>query len=291
MPRAEKGTDAVQFELLPAIRLGDKGKPIVVPTVVDGAVRCVAINAYAGWLNQLVESKVKSRDVVSVFCERARQGLVSSAGADEDTANDAEAENETPKKGRQALGLDDDSDEELLAAATPACGGSRRKTATGKTQEFTTIVVDGLSITLKRRFRGRGLLMPLGGEMLVDLIKHLQNQAICDERRELPRKSLKRQPSEAALCNDEDHGRVKWLFGSHQWQIRYVDEMGKVHSCTKGLMVPRADFDGNILSDSSFRTIRAQMLMQARRRWNALDKRQGPRYESVGEKDDAIGES
>ena len=275
------------FEMVPAISSGADSAPVLIPTIMDGHVRCVPVTVRAGWLTQLVEQKRRTRDskaVVLEFCDQVETALKALAPADAPSntspAGD-DSQDSGPLKGRAALGLDEDSDEEVLARADTGSTASKPKKLKAAVQDFVSVKVNGFVVTVKRKYRGRGLLMPLDGPKIVGLVRHLQRRADGDERRDPPKKALKRQHSDtaAALTTDEDHGRLKWLFGTHQWQVLYTDESGRQRSCTKGLVVPRADIDGHALSESAFRRQRARLLQRARIRWNELDKTTAERYD------------
>ena len=287
MPKPRQAAkDELVFEMVPAISISADTAPVLIPTVMDGLVRCVPITVRAGWLTQLVEQRRRrTRDTAAVvleFCELVEAALKSLAPADASGGSAQEGQDSQdsgPLKGRAALGLDEDSDEDVLARADTGSTSIKVKKVKPAVQDFVTIKVGGFAVTVKRQYRGRGLLMPLDGTKIIELVRHLRRMADGDERRDLPKK-LKRQRSEThnALTTDEDQGRLKWLFGTHQWQVHYKDEAGRHRSCTKGLVVPRADLDGRTLSESVFRKHRSRLLQKARMRWNELDKSGADRY-------------
>ena len=87
-------------------------------------MRCVPITVPAGWLTQLVEQRRRrTRDTAAVvleFCDLVEAALKSLAPADASGGSAQEGQDSQDSgalKGRAALGLDDDSDEDVLATA------------------------------------------------------------------------------------------------------------------------------------------------------------------------------
>ena len=124
---------------------------------------CVAINGYDSWINQIVEGANRGifrqnivacqSDVLAKIKEESSSGEESVRSSDDGTAG------AVPLKGRAALGVEDDSDEEELVEATKK--PSRTKAARNA-PEFQTIEIEYMQITVQRRQRGRGFVVPLG---------------------------------------------------------------------------------------------------------------------------------
>ena len=73
------------FETVPVISSGPDCAPVLIPTIMDGHVRCVPVTIRAGWLTQLVEQKRRTRDskaVVLEFCDQVEMALKALAPAD-----------------------------------------------------------------------------------------------------------------------------------------------------------------------------------------------------------------
>ena len=286
MPKIKKGVVAdMTFDHFPGFRVPGQTAPVLLPTLVECGATCICVNGSAGWLAQLLSRGKNEADcvgVVQAFCAEVHTALRVEGGGSSDQEASAGADGKsTPGKGRAALGLDDDSDEEALAGAD---GPNRRpakrpRLNTPPSNEWRTVAVHGLEITAKRRARGHGLLVPLVGEKVLAMVRHLHERLNSQETAS-PKKRLQRKESDPSTSarGDLDMGRVKWLFATHQWQILWVDSDGKHHSCTKGLTAPRVAFDGSTLDGERYRSIREELLASARKRWNVLDQSDKPRY-------------
>ena len=103
-------------------------------------------------------------------------------GVESSTADSTEGSS----RGRAAMGLDSDSDEDALVE-TPMdtdknASARRRKDATLRA-ELKTISFRGLELTVKARDKGRGLAVPLEGDTLSAILKHMREQV---DTRETP---------------------------------------------------------------------------------------------------------
>ena len=286
MPKIKKGVVAdMTFDNFPGFKIPGQTAPVLLPTVIDCGVTCICVNGSAGWLSQLLSRGKQDADcvgVVQAFCEEVYTALrVQGRGSSDLVPVAGAAGQGVPGKGRSALGLDDDSDEETLAAAdgSHVSPTKRPRLTPQPSNDWRTVAINGLEITAKRRARGHGLLVPLVGDRLLAMVQHL-NERLLSQDTTSPKKRLQRKESDPSTNarGDLDMGRVKWLFGTHQWQILWVDTDGKHHSCTKGLMVPRFAFDGSPLGGERYRSIREELLTVARKRWNDLDQSDKPRY-------------
>ena len=84
---------------------------------------------------------------------------------------------------------------------------------------------------------------------------------------------------EVDLRTDEDKGRVQWVFSHHGWRVKYETEDGQVKTSMKGLIVPRSDFDGRLLTSEEFARMRAKVLSKARQCWNEWDCSDAARFD------------
>ena len=77
--------------------------------------------------------------------------------------------------GRAALGVEEDSDGEELAEATKKPSSPK---AARNAPEFQTIEIEDMQITVQRRQRGRGFVVPLEGESLVNILGVLRSKVL-----------------------------------------------------------------------------------------------------------------
>ena len=120
-------TGAVRLEMLPCLVGGDIETPIVLPVVEEAGVRCIALNAYEPWMSKFLEGK--SRGSRTGHVVKFVGGLVNAIKecnpfTEDDSQTSSALETESPAaaraapaKGRAALGLDEDSDENLSCQA------------------------------------------------------------------------------------------------------------------------------------------------------------------------------
>ena len=114
---------AIRLEDLPcAIRgEGKSRKCVLIPTIKECGVTCVPINSSDSWLSQLLGDRARGDGalIVKEFVEDLRDAIRRETGAaplTEERSSEAKANDSTGEPvGRQAMGLDDDSEEEALA--------------------------------------------------------------------------------------------------------------------------------------------------------------------------------
>ena len=134
---------------------------------------------------------------------------------------------------------------------------------------------------MKARDKGRGLVVPLKGDTLVKILNHLREHMCAAELPEAnPTKSVQRK--EVVNCReDEDGGRIRWMFGDHSYAIFYVDDEGVRRRTQKGLKVSRTDPFGGMLGPEEFKKARLVTLDRARALWNVMDKSGDARYQNL----------
>ena len=276
--------------------LGGKHAPVPIPIMCEQEVKCVALNASSDWLTKIVgrgcrgDAQLVVKEFVnSVLVELAIQlhaPMVeerSSASAGGDPATLSE-----PPKGRAAMGLDDDSDEEEVAAMARA-SKVRKKTskkvdATVR-QEFRTISIAGMELRAKPRWKCHGIAVPLEGDYLLAILKHLRKQLIEGEVPEPDAQKSERRKASIGNRGDEDAGRIRWIFPSHSYEVVYADENGAKHKASKDFKVPRTDALGALLDKDTFNKARCAALQRARAFWNKNDQSDGARYVEANDTD------
>ena len=253
----------------------------VLPVEELCGVSCIALNAYAPWMNMALEGKSRGDHqglVVSTINELFNKMKRPSSSSEEEVQDAAPAAPAKVLKGRAALGMDSDSDEEALAEATVS--GSKRSYKTGlpraSSKTFHTIDFHGLELTVKRRARGGGVVMQLSS--LPIFLTYLREK-ITESAASAARVPKKPKNTEMELRTDEDRGRVQWVFSHHGWRVKYETESGHVKTSMKNLIVPCTDFDGRVLSVDEFADMRKKLLWRARNLWNEWDCSDAARFD------------
>ena len=171
--------------------------------------------------------------------------------------------------------LDSDSDEAELALVPHA---PQKKVRKGAGKELRTISLRGMQLTVKARDKVRGIAVPLAGETLLTILRHLQAKVSAGEVPAPDIAKCARRQEAMQNREDEDAGRLRWKFDECAYQVMYEDEEGKMHRTTKGLKVSRQDDRGQLLAPAAFAAKRIQVLRKARALWNELDKTKTTRY-------------
>lgn len=174
------------------------------------------------------------------------------------------------------MGLDEDSDVEALLASGEADQDPRRTRVAPPA--WTTVIIRGVELTLRRRPRGRGLLLPLEGPDLPATLGLLvADLNAADSERPSPAKR-QRTDRQAVDLTEGDKGRVLWLASSWSWQVVWKDCDGHCRRTTKKFQVSEFDAAGRRLSADEREEARRVLLMAARRKWNELDRSTRARY-------------
>lgn len=259
--------------------------PVPLPAVqVDGRW-CVPLGAHQPWLHFAAGGRHRDAQVVarmSAFMDEAVEVIsrTSSQSTESESATPTKQGGGAPK-GRAALGLSDDSDEEALAAGTMPSGGAARASpakrsagAARASPEWIAVQVGGQSWTLRRR-RGMGLWMPVDSDDLSRLVSLMKTgpEPVTDSEPS-PAKRPRRDHAQAP----EDSGRIKWNHQRSGWLLTYLDESGQQRYFGQGLRVPSHGEDGRELTPEEFSRLRRRLLERARALWNEKDRSELPRY-------------
>ena len=285
--RAESSAEVLIIEAHQCVVMGGKTLPVAVPTIQECGVTCVALNSCDHWLNKIVGNRCRGDPslVVKEFVDGVLDALQSEpSGEAPSNPTAAAGQGASPVKvvgtKRDVFGFNADSDEEELAARSIKPGKKARVPKGGAKlrSELKTVKFRGLEITVKKRDKGRGLAVPLEGETLLTILKHLRSSK---EKGVPSSDSPKKARREENLGNreDEDAGRLCWVFKQTGYSIFYVDDEGKQHRLSDGLKVSRHDHLGQRLSVEAFKEARDVALSKARALWNRLDKSDSQRYE------------
>jgi hypothetical protein len=281
----EFGASSVEVADLPCLRGGHVLKPIPLPVEhVDGR-DAVALCAFEPWVNWALTGAYRGdcAAVVATFIEEVHQELngvgegiagVVPAGGSCSGGHASQA-----PRARDKLGLSDSDDE----AANDVDGGVALKRGRRKLVcTWTTVRIEGEELTVRRRRRGKGLLLPLRGPGLLAVVSILRRrvQESADQEAEPSTPPPKRQRAVREMVHLEamDKGRIVWLVRNQHWQVIYQDEEQKERRTTSKLGVPKLDVCGQPLASQKQEKIRRQLLAQARSRWNELDRSGAPRY-------------
>ena len=297
--RASSGVDAVVVEMVHCVRVGARARPLPNPLIKECGATCVPINSTDPWLNKVVGDRTRADAsyLIKEFIDGVLGELSSkhtestptterSLGGESTQGKEGSLGPEAVRPaGRRGLRFDSDSDNEALEAipmSEDKSAAARRRRRGEPRAELQTVVYRGLELIVKARDHGRGLAVPLEGETLTTILKHLRAQVVAGGSSEVQaaaRAKAARRQEVMDARGDEDAGRIRWMFADCSYKIFYNDEEGKPHQCCKGLKVPRHDPFGQTLSHEAFQTARLVALSKARALWNACDKSSAARYD------------
>lgn len=253
--------------------------PVPIPAILVDGRWAVPLGAFDNWLNIAIVGHWRAaHDAIAAWLTMASQAL---GGSPESSAELRPETTPPPQsdavvKGRSALGLDADSDEEVLEASAGDGTGASAGGGARALPEWRTVAVDGQEYLL-RRGRGRRIMIPLEGEDLPRLLSVLHGMV--DLGPDLPVTPFRKRPSGSDLASDPmDAGRIRWNDRLASWLVRFQDEKGNRRQVTKGLAPPTTGLSGDDLPDSEAAELRQAFLVRARRRWNELDRSKAPRY-------------
>ena len=210
--------DDMKVEKVDCLIMGPKAPAVPLPTIKECGVTCVPINGSDHWLTQIVSGRCRGDAslVVKEFIDEVLSVLGAAAAGGGETggqplvAAEGAGESSAEPRGRAAMGLDDDSDEEELALVP---SGPPRKASKNTIKELRTISCRGMELTVKARDKIRGIAVPLEGPTLLVILKHLRERVSAGEVPEpdLAKSALRKE----AMSNreDEDAGRLRWKSG------------------------------------------------------------------------------
>ena len=251
MPRRSKFGDLSDMEVkqIHCVTLGGKHAPVPLPVVEELGVTLVPLHASADWLTKLVGlgSRGDAHLVVKEFVDGVLNTLSGERPAADDAAGEAEerssaAAGSAPAgepKGRAAMGLDADSDEgEVAALDVEARASKKRKPESKKVdatarQEMRTISYAGIKLEFKPRWKCHGILVPAEGDTLPEILKYLRGKLLKGEAPGPDCKKKARRKEVVANREDEDAGRIRWLWADHSYQVCYTGAKGAKHTCAK----------------------------------------------------------
>ena len=290
MPKRVLDIDAIKVEKVLCVLLSPKSQPLPISYITECGVTCVPINSADPWLNKVLGDRCRgdAQLVVKQFVAEVFELLASQTKersfVDDTKERSLVSEGGAPIEaliGRAAMGLDSDSDEEELALVPAEVVKPKRGRKLDKDKEFRTISIRGMDLTVKLRDKCKGIAVPLEGDTLLMILRHLREQVYAGEVPEPdPVKSARRH--EVKGCKeDEDTGRVRWMYAECSYQIMFEDAVGKSHRVTTGLKVSRTDNVGALREPAAFQEARLRMLHKARALWNEEDKTDAVRYIAI----------
>ena len=187
MPKTTRHTSKA-FEIKPHLCVfgSAAGGPQPVPITEHGEVQCVAFNAYVPWIANVLEGKSRAQDSSGAVVAFVRSLKVALGGGDADGDSPAGGGScpggggSCPKRGREAMGLDDDSDEadlQELSGKRPArrSKGQMRAARIEKTA-LKSVTAEGMQLTARLSPKGLGVLVPVEGDSLSLILNHLKTQ-------------------------------------------------------------------------------------------------------------------
>ena len=280
--------DCIRLEKVDCVILGGKKCPVPIPVITERGVTCVPVNSTDMWLNKVVGDRCRgdSQLVIQEFVREVLQ-MLQQGEESKERSSDAGGEGECPPlppladapKGRAAMGLDCDSDEAELAVVAQAAPTRKRPRKVDTQKEFRTVLFREMELTVKARDKCRGIAVPLEGDTLGSILRHLREQVSAGEVPSADAAKAARRQEVLSSRGDEDAGRIRWLFAECAYAIMYDDGTGQKHRTVKGLKVSRHDPCGNLLDPAAFQAARLTVLRKARALWNEVDKSTADRYD------------
>ena len=161
----------------------------------------------------------------------------------------------------------------------------KRKVYAVVRQEMRTISIAGMELRVKPRVKCHGIAVPLEGDYLLKILKHLRKRLYEGEVPEPDATKSERRKANLERRDDEDAGRIRWDFPTNSYQVVYEDAEGKQHKVAKPFKVPRTDPLGTVLDNKTFTAARVAALHKARAFWNKHDKSSLDRYEQANDTD------
>ena len=235
--------------ILPCEKKSDKkglAKTVPIPVIRDGGVELVPLNATDPWLHKIVCQCNRDRgdggSLITEFVENLYQKLIHSR-QEPSAAATKSVDAMTPtrkRKGVEMLGLSDSEDDQSVC--TPPKPRTRSSRQTVK-NELRTVLFENLEITAKARDRGKGVLVQLAGDSMINIIKHLRRAQVEGVARIADAAIIKRARRQEVVGSREevDGGYIRWDSQSTAWIVFYKDLSGKQHQTSKGLRVDRKD--------------------------------------------------
>ena len=285
--RKAVGALAVEIAQKPCVVLGTGRKTILVaiPSFVECGIVCAAINATGTWLNKVVgekgraDSQVVIKEFVDGLVEKMQRDAVSEGQAASSVGEEGRGESSVVKSqcGRGAMGLDEDSDEEVLKVVS--CGrqggsSAKRQRTTGPRSVWKTVKYREMELVVKLREKGRGIVVPVDGPTLPDMVSNMRTMVQAGEQ-PIPDLGKQKRRQEALKARDPtDGGRLRWDSAKTTYIIKYINEQGAMRTTSKTLGVPRVN---------AFSAAKFVALNKARALWNARDCSGAPRFK-VGSK-------
>ena len=170
MPKRSGSADAgaIKVEQGACAIRGGKSEPLPIPTVTECGVTCVPINSSAHWLNKIVGDRVRGDGqlvlkefIDGILVELAKDQEAATRTEEGSSGGQGSGATEAPALGRSAMGLDEDSEEDVLAEMPMKKSVRGRKI--NKQMELRTISFRDMELTVKARDKGRGIVAPLDG--------------------------------------------------------------------------------------------------------------------------------
>ena len=232
--------DAMRIEKHPCVIWGSKRNIVPIPLIQECGVTCVAINSFDHWLNKVVADRCRGDSclIVKEFVDdliRTLEGVREAPveNTERSVCPDEGASTDAPAKGRAAMGLDSDSDEEVLAETPVDDKTSRKKPVCSLRSELQTVSFRGLELTAKTRDKGRGIAVPVEGDSLKNILLYLQQKVSAGPVPKQDEEKAKARAMAAECRDDVDAGRVRWVFGECSHHVTYTAAGGNIIGRTR----------------------------------------------------------
>ena len=281
--RKDLEAGSARVESVPCVFIGQNGAPLPIPTMHEGGHVCVPLNTTDAFLNKVAGERVRGEVflVVRDFMEDLYQAIqaagIAAIGAPLLAVKDAGASSAGAPKARAVMGLDNDSSDDEFFEKRPQAVKQFCKQA----KVFRQVMCRGMELTVKARNKSRGICVPLAGDTLATILNYLREQVVkgAVPEPDAPKAARRVRAALAKGCRAAaDEGRVRWSHPDCGYEIKFKDELGKVHRVSKGLKPRRRNAIGEAVDACVFKAERNRLMLTARVMWNEFDKSGATRY-------------
>ena len=255
-------------------------EPVCLPTVVIEGTNFVRCRTREAWLHMVMSGRVCSDFLGAAIALTTNSIRIKAAAA---LKEDVETVRQAAATGRNALGLDDDSDDSD-PDAQPASSARRRlprgSCAEPKSAKTVSVSVHGKQ--LKVFLKGKTLWVDCDSEcvnaLCDEVALHLVPEALRAAReaaRESREAELKSNPS--ALLDGSDKN-IRFLPSRDCLMVKYTALDGSVKHHSKGLHIPTRTPYGEVMDADAYQAQLQQKIIEARQWWNEFDQSDRQRY-------------
>ena len=192
------------------------------------------------------------RDFMEDLYQAIQAAGIAAIGAPLLAVKDAGASSAGAPKARAVMGLDNDSSDDEFFEKRPQAVKQFCKQA----KVFRQVMCRGMELTVKARNKSRGICVPLAGDTLATILNYLREQVVkgAVPEPDAPKAARRVRAALAKGCRAAaDEGRVRWSHPDCGYEIKFKDELGKVHRVSKGLKPRRRNAIGDAVDACVFK--------------------------------------